>query len=290
MPPYDRLDTERALQHLPGLPAAGASALHVLRNEDDRERLYDVVSQDRGLSARLLRVLNSPFFVTAPPVDTVRSACLYAAPKTLERAIIASTVLGLFPGGSGNGLDRYGFWEHSVGVGVISRTLAGAVKGNGELAFTGGLLHDLGRLIMDVYFPREFQAVLRYQQRHDTWIRDAELAVAGIDHCRLGARVAERWALPDDLVEVVRCHHQPEGAGVRHGATLVVHVADVLARGLEFGNPGDDTIPLLSQVAMKRLGLNWEDLRFGLQEVEDLLPEARSLVNATIGAEATVSA
>ena len=286
-----RLDAEQALQHLPGMPTTPAAALVELRERNvSRARVAELLLQDSGVAARLHGVLQSPFFAAGEHPDGVLEACQRLPVKSLERAVIASAVLGQFPGGSGGGLDRYGFWEHSVGVGVIARTLAQSLGENTELAFTSGLLHDVGRIVLDVYFPREFQGVLRYRRRHDAWIRDAELAVLGFDHCRLGGSVARHWGLPEDLTEVIRCHHQPDGAGVRHGATLIVHLADVLVRGLEFGDPGDDTIPLLSQVAMKRLGLNWEALRIGLQEVEEQLPEARRLVHTTIGAEATVSA
>lgn len=288
---HHRLDSEQALRHLPGLPMTPATALAELRGADvSRARVAEILQQDAGVAARLERVLESSFFATGEPLDGLSAACRQLPVKSLERAVIASAVLGQFPGGRGYGLDRDGFWEHSVGVGVIARTLADSLGENAELAFTGGLLHDIGRIVLDVYFPREFLGVLRYQGRHDTWIRDAELAVLGFDHCRIGGRVARHWGLPEDLTEVIRCHHQPDGAGVRHAATLIVHLADVLARGLEFGDPGDDTIPLLSQVAMKRLGLNWEALRVGLQQVEGQLPEARRLVHATIGADASASA
>jgi len=286
-----RVDVDGALRQRPGLPGPVASVLAASRNDTlNRERVSELLLQVPGLAARLMGVVNAPFFPIGEPVDSLASACLRLDSPTLERAIIASVLLGQFPPATGERFDRAAFWEHSVGVGVIAQTLAGAIGDDRQLAFTGGLLHDIGRLLLDVHFPREFRSILRYQRRHDTWIRDAEVAVLGIDHCALGASAAEQWNLPADVIEVIRYHHSPESGSIREGATLTVHLADVLARGLEFGNPGDDTIPMLSQVAMKRLGLNWEVLRWALLEADPYLPTARQLVRSTVGAETSVSA
>ncbi|WP_290633568.1 HDOD domain-containing protein, partial [Aquisalimonas sp.] len=251
-----RMDVDGALRQLPGLPATVSGALAAVRNDGvGADRLAEILQQDPGFAHAVLTVLDTPFFGAGSGESGVRGICRSTSRVTLERAMIAAAVLRQLPGGGDQWFDRYAFWEHSVGVGVIARALATNLGQDEQQAFTAGLLHDLGRIALDVYFPREFQGVVRYRQRHDTWIRDAEVAVLGFDHCVFGGSVAVRWGLPVDLVEAVCSHHTPEAANVHHDVTRMVHLADVLARGLQIGDPGDDTIPMLSQSAMKRLGL-----------------------------------
>ncbi|SEO81897.1 HDIG domain-containing protein [Aquisalimonas asiatica] len=285
------MDVDGALRRLPGLPATVTAALAAVRNDSvGGDRLAETLQQDPGFSRAVLTVLDTPFFGAAGSEIGMRAICRSTSRVSLERAMIAAAVLRQLPGGGDQWFDRYAFWEHSVGVGVIARALAADLGQDEQQAFTAGLLHDLGRIVLDVYFPREFQGVVRYRQRHDTWIRDAEVAVLGFDHCVFGGSVAVRWGLPVDLVEAVCSHHTPEAANVHHDVTRMVHVADVLARGLQLGDPGDDTIPMLSQGAMKRLGLNWKALRRVLKDVDNQLPAGHDLVRLSIGHDACVSA
>ena len=286
-----RFDLHGALRQLPGLPGTVTGALAAIREDDGcSDRAADLILRDGDFAARVLQMLNSPFYGTGDAVESVRSACLGLDATTLERAMVAASVIGQFPHAGNERFDRFAFWEHSIGVAVIAQTLARTLGENAERGFTAGLLHDLGRLILDSYFPRDFSAVLGYRRRHDTWIRDAEVAVLGFDHCVLGARVAEQWAFPEDLIEAIRHHHQPESDDVQHEVTRIVHIADILVRGLEFGDPGDDAMPLLSQTAMKRLGLNWQGLREALRAADPLLPQARQLMRASLGAQDTATA
>lgn len=286
-----RLNVDGALRQLPGLPATVASALAAVRNDSvGDDRLAEILQQDPGFANTVLAVLATRFFDAGSGEAGVRAVCRSAPRLTLEQAMIVAAVLRQLPGGGDQWFDRHAFWEHSAGVGVIAAALAASLGRDQQQAFTAGLLHDLGRIVLDVYFPREFQGVVRYRQRHDTWIRDAEVAVLGFDHCMLGGSVAVRWGLPVDLVEAVCSHHTPEAANVHHDVTQMVHLADVLARGLQIGDPGDDTIPMFSQRAMKRLGLNWKTLRSVLREVDQELPGVQDFVRLAVCHDACVSA
>lgn len=286
-----RLNVDGALRQLPGLPATVTGALAAVRNDSvGGDRLAEILQQDPGFAGAVLATLDTPFFNAGTGELGVRTVCRSTPRVTLERAMIVAAVMRQLPGGGDQWFDRHAFWEHSVGVGVIARALAASLGQDEQQAFTAGLLHDLGRIVLDVYFPREFQGVVRYRQRHDTWIRDAEVAVLGFDHCMLGGMVAVRWGLPVDLVEAVCSHHTPEAANVHHDVTPMVHLGDVLARGLQIGDPGDDTIPMLSQAAMKRLGLNWKTLRRVLKNVDDQLPAGRDLVHVAVGHDACATA
>jgi len=254
-----------------------------------RRGLGAVLQQDPLLARRFLRFAQSPITNDVSPMPSMGVTVSALDTEQLRHLSLAAAIVHLLPAGRGAAsFDRYQFWEHSVATGVFARMLVAVSNKplaiSPSMAFSAGLLHDLGRLILAVYFPREFSAVVHYQQRHDTWIRDAEAAVLGYDHCLVGANAARAWGLPGDLVTAIAGHHQPDRHADDQAAALVgvVHVADILARGMQIGYPGDDTIPLLSEQTLRRLGLNWQSLRQCLDQAMPLMELARKLVRVAM--------
>ena len=278
---------DRMLWQLPPLPQAASHQLELHaageRNPDAYARVF---RQDSGLSAAVVRLANCPAVGPGHPVHSIREACFSLGPDTLLNLVVSCAVLRQFPvtGDQSPGFDRHAFWVHGAAVAVLARAIARRSGAPPDSSFAAGLLHDVGRAVLEAHFPREFGAVLRYRDRHDVWIRDAELAVIGFDHCVIGERVARRWQLPETILGAIAQHHQPERPGHEEPAALIVHVADILARGLEVGDPGDDTIPLLWEDALRRLGINWVDLRRCLRSAEELREVAGEVVERILPA------
>ncbi|MEX0731602.1 MAG: HDOD domain-containing protein [Aquisalimonadaceae bacterium] len=252
--------------------------------------LVSILDDDPLLARRFHRLAISTLVDGARRGGSVGEVVMALEPDVLRQVATAAAVMHLLPaspsGLTGEQFDRFRFWEHSAAVGVLSRLMARNIGLDPSQAFVGGLLHDMGRLVLDVHFPREFSAVLQYQLRHDTWIRDAEAAVLGYDHCMIGEQVASAWGLSTQLVEIIGTHHQPERTDPPASQlAAVIHVADILARGLQVGYPGDDAIPMLSEPTLRRLRFNWSQLRDCLSEAEQSLHEARLLVQETMRPE-----
>jgi putative nucleotidyltransferase with HDIG domain len=245
-------------------------------------RLVEVLQSEAEL-ARCFRILaGSPLLGDIRGHESCGELVLRLDPGRLELVASAAVVLHALPVAlRGEKFDHYGFWSHAAATGALARTLAREVEASPTLAFVAGLLHDIGRVVLHTQAPRSFAAVAQYQRRHDVWIRDAERMVLGFDHCAVGERAARAWALPESLIEPIGSHHEPERSRpVPPGPiTLVVHVADVLARGLQIGSPGDDTLPMLSETALRQLGLDWWTLRDCLRRAEADLEEAAELVS-----------
>ena len=201
-------------------------------------------------------------------------------PRKAECVVLIGALGDCFDDGPGSGLDRSGLRCHAAAVASLAHALAQRLGADPAAAFTAGLLHDVGRAVLDRQCQRGFAAVLRYRNRHDTWIRDAEQAVLGYDHAAVADALAAQWGLPGWLREAVGWHHMPEAPTVQHTVTGLVHVADVLARGLAAGNPGDDTVPFLSPTVLERQGLTWADLRMVLGPVQDNGACAQALLEA----------
>lgn len=265
------------IQDLPPLRFAAAAGLACLR-DGDSQALYHHTARDARLAAVAARAPETPFFACRDA--RTEGALASLAPGEVECVVLLGALSECFDDGPGGGLDRPGLRRHAAAVASLAHALAGRLGADPVAALTAGLLHDVGRAVLDRHCQRGFAAVLRYRSRHDTWIRDAEQAVLGYDHAAVAAALAAQWGLPDWLREVMGWHHMPEAPTVQHPVTGLVHVADVLARGLAVGNPGDDTVPFLSPSVLERLGATWADLRMVLGAVQDNGAAALALLEA----------
>ncbi len=140
---------------------------------------------------------------------------------------------------------------------VCAQLLARHVHVNPEYAFTCGLLHDIGRLVIVTRFPEHYAATIAYRVAHDCYMLEAERAVLGIDHVIAGHALAVHWHFSEILQHAIVGHHEPEKSG---GGLLVslVHVANSIVHALDLANVEDDLVPPISLPAWNNLDLNEE--------------------------------
>src|SRR5690606_22180874 len=125
-----------------------------------------------------------------------------------------------------NSFDHNGFWRHSIGSAIWSKLLAARSRQDPETAFTAGLLHETGTLVMVVYFPEEFDRV-RQLMMEGMGPEDAERAVFGLDQALLGARVSEHWNFPAEICEAIREHNNPLKLDGKTTLADVVYIANL---------------------------------------------------------------
>jgi putative nucleotidyltransferase with HDIG domain len=151
------------------------------------------------------------------------------------------------------------FWLHGIAVAVLSERLAQRTRAaDVRQAFTAGLLHDVGKLVIGDFLEQESGAVREKMQR--LTFLDAEHEVLGTDHCEVGLTVAQRWSLPPEVGQAARWHHAPESAQAHQSTVDVVHVANVLAQSFGLGTDIGELSRHFSSEAAGRLGLDREGL------------------------------
>lgn len=255
-----------AVRQLPSLSVVVTDLLASLNRENmDTASLVSKIAQDQGLAARVLRVANSAFYGLGSRVSGVNEAVVVLGFHAVRSMALAAGIINAFPPGVGGRFDRLAFWQHAVGTGVCARVLAARLGKDAEAAFTAGLLHDIGKLAMHVYYPEVFESVLA-SRGTDKALIDTERLVLGFDHAAVGYEVARNWHFPPAIGQAIRDHHQPDAAPTFY--TDVVHVANTLCCALDIGSGGDDLVPPLAPGAWERLGLGWERLGQCLHEIE----------------------
>lgn len=270
--PVMKLDLAQVIRQIGTLPSLPAVVLDLIQslNDDnvDGHVLARKIASDQALVAKMLRVANSSFYGLRGKVTSIQDVIVVLGLRSVRTLAMAAAVTGSFANRHAvRGFDFSGFWRHSMGAALCAKALARRLKLSEENAFTAGLLHDIGRLVLASCFPDHLAAVLAYQRAHDCLLLQAELEVIGIDHAAIGEALAAQWNFPPLIQEAVARHHRLE-ADVHTSLTGIVHLANGIAHALQFGGDESSLVPPLSGAVWDSLGLGEEDYQAIFSEVE----------------------
>jgi HD-like signal output (HDOD) protein len=216
------------IRTLPSPPAVYHQLTSALESaETSASDVSNIVSRDAALSAKLLQLANSSFFGLPRHLESVREAVVYLGTTIIRGLVLSTAAFKMIEGHQGWHETAETLQEHALLVGRISERL---LPGQGDAAFTAGLLHDIGKVVLLVEYGERYDALLRGGEGALTERERAEL---GVTHCEVGAYLLNLWGLPYPIIEAVAYHHDP--ARVEHstfGMLAAVHVADALVEGL----------------------------------------------------------
>ncbi|MBC3880552.1 HDOD domain-containing protein [Undibacterium sp. LX40W] len=255
------------LKDLPTLPAIVMEILNTLDNEDiDTAELAHKVTQDLALTAKTLRYANSPFYSTLIKVTTIQQAISLMGFDTVRQLVLSAALSGCFPENNCKGFDHKAFWRHSNAVAFTAKLIARRMSFNEDVAFTAGLLHDIGLLALVSLYPRQFEEVIAYRKEHLATQYEAEIKVLGVDHASVGEALAEQWHFSDVMRNTIAAHHHPDQPG-RGFLASIVHVADGIAHMLSANaDSGAQTISVNV--------VSWDSLKLDQASLDTLLEEA----------------
>ena len=227
------------------------------------------IEKDPDLTARLLRLANSPFFGFASRLSTVSEAVSLLGIQQIQDMIVASSVLEQFKGVPDNLVNKDSFWRHSLAVGITARLLAMERRlPKPDKFFVAGLLHDVGRLVLLSQSAEWAQAVFELYQREKMLLREAEKKILGYDHQQIGAELLQSWSYPPALMQAVAFHHAPNQSASKLDAA-VVHIADHLVNAMGIGSSGEQFVPPLDDKAWAALGLDADALAKIVEDVDE---------------------
>jgi putative nucleotidyltransferase with HDIG domain len=229
--------------------------------------IAQVISRSPGLSALLLRIVNSAFYGFPSRIDSVTRAVTIIGSKQISALALGITTMEIFKDIPKAVFDMQAFTHHSLACGVLSRILAagGNIRDTEQL-FISGLLHDIGRMVIFKYFPQQAGFMLSGARDGKTSLYDMEKIVMGFRHTDVAADLFEKWKFPVALVQNVVYHHRPSEAQDPAKAA-VIHLADIIAHSLGEGKSGEWRVPVLDQAA-------WDKLRLSPRTLAVVIPQA----------------
>jgi HD-like signal output (HDOD) protein len=262
---------------LPSAPFV-VQRLHSLisSEETSSHQIAEVVETDQAFTARILKLVNSPFYGFARQITSVDEAVTILGLNAVHQLLLATSVLDILGSGS-HVLNAHDFWRHSFGVGALSRRLLPRENSDAQgEALSSGILHDVGRLLLLKADPQRFSAFLSDGTiAYDT---NREKEFFGIDHQELGALLAEKWRFPDGVTAAIRYHHSPEDATSHRRLVATIHIADFLCHAMQVGNSGRQFVTEFAPQAWASLGLSTNDLEVALRRALDDVDEAQRAI------------
>jgi putative nucleotidyltransferase with HDIG domain len=256
------IPAERYLNGVSGLPSAPALLIQLLAlfraPDPDLDRVVELVGCDPSLTAQILRASNSARFAGEQPVVDMFEAVTRMGMSQvyyLVVSLLAARVKSMPE--AGKGVDQEELWRHSVAVSVSASIIAEETGQAAAVAFTAGLLHDIGKLVLASKEGGAYAGLLQKAKEERTPLSALERAALGIDHAELGGELMRRWNLPPDVVAAVRNHHSLEVVPPYQRLTATVQIGDILGH-LLFGEDvaGEG---LQDSPSFGLLGLTYED-------------------------------
>ena len=244
------------IHQLPSLPVVVLALLTSMGQEDvNIDAVANKIAQDQALAARVLRLANSSFYGMVKQVSSIHEAITILGFRTVRSLATTAALIGSFRGQGAASFDATPFWRHAIAAAVCARALASHLGINPEFAYTAGLLHDIGRLVLVTQFQAGFESAMAYRARHDCPLLEAEQAVLGIDHARVGEVLMTHWKFPEDMQQALAHHHSPL-VGREPMLAVIVIAADAIAHALDLSGNEDDLVPSLPSGLWTQLGLN----------------------------------
>lgn len=270
----------KKIHNLPTLPQIRTRIIELASDpEVSMEELSQAMSQDPPLAGRVLRVANSPFYGMSREVDSLKLALVILGISETKNIVLGLSILNILKDLDSNmAYDREKFWLHSAGCGVISRILGRKLDLKTDGAdFIAGLLHDMGKIVIDEYMSEEFSHILKKTHDDEASMLEAEKELLGETHASIGAALAEEWRLPETLCDALAYHHevpsiQPEKVLKDPLIGSLAYVAEALCGDHGIGWDGD------AGTGDPRNSKAWEILLsqqdcYGVEDIDLLLNE-----------------
>ena len=255
------IDRLSSIRELPTFPTIALEVMRLASDSDSSAtELARIISKDPALSARILRVANSPFYGFSRKISTVEWAIVALGFEALRETVLSLTLIDLFKGPPLKRFDPRKFWKHSVDTAAAARSLAREVKYRlpGE-AYAVGLLHDVGTLVLYRFFSEDFEEIQRLIYEEKLQLLQAEAVVIGTSHAEVGAWIADKWNFPQYFAEAIQFHHNPGYAQINPELTAIVHVANQIVSTGDYSCsdlPIKIDISAIQAIGIERLGLS----------------------------------
>ncbi|HWI55498.1 MAG TPA: HDOD domain-containing protein [Desulfobacteria bacterium] len=255
------LSLNEILNNVEALPTLSPVTHQVLKLTGDPavsvNDLSDAVLKDQVLTAKVLKMANSAYYGYSRKIVNINEAIIVLGFNGIRSLVLAASVYNIM----NREIDGYflptgELWKHSMTTALFARTLAQRVDlGLREHAFIAGLIHDIGKIVLNTFLKEQFKVVLNLVETENIPFMEAEKHVLGYDHASVGAIVAESWNLPPVLTEAIALHHSPHEATTNPTLTSIIHVADALSMSIGAGLGGDGMYYPFDGFALEQLNL-----------------------------------
>jgi len=270
------------VQQVPPFPKVARRVLDLIENPAVTARqLAEVIQYDQAITANVLKVCNASYFGLPRKVSSLDEALVLIGHETLKDVIIASSSAQFYQGdvGAGYQLEQGELWRHSVATAIMAKILVQHVSEvEGGVAFTAGLLHDIGKRFLSSFVAEDFKNIMQRVVRENVPFEEAEKKSLGITHAELGGLILKQWEFPSEMIMAVRQHHNPD-ALQQDPLTALVALSNALVVSLGIGAGADGLATRLQGAGVKRFGITQSDLDLHMADLVGEMDRAQELLH-----------
>ncbi|QEM69161.1 HDOD domain-containing protein [Geobacter sp. FeAm09] len=276
------------IEELPTIPVVATQVLLLLDQPDVRvEDVADLMLTDQVMTARVMKMVNSPVFKPGHDITSLRLALVYLGLKHIRELALTTSLINAFDSDTDD-FQISAFWEHSFGVGMVAKIIAEKIGyPDLEKAYIGGIIHDLGVVFLSQYQRGDFQAILDRIKDKPIKLVDAEAERLGTTHCEIGLCMARKWNFPEVYCELISQHHTPSEATIDPVLCAIVNLSDLFCSVRELNYGGREWVSfnlsdeegwqILRKEAPNLANLDVERFCY---ELDDAIPDVKELVRS----------
>ncbi len=199
------------------------------------EQIASILSEDPAMSVKVLRLTNSAFYGLSREIESVKHAVIIVGLEAIKNLVLSASVLDMFKGKNLDDDFQDKFWRHSLatafGCRLLAKRLRDKVMVDPDSAFSAGLLHDVGKIILVCFLNDEYQLFKEARENNNTSMDfEIEQELFGFNHAEIGAFLTEQWKIPSKLTEAIACHHGVGEINSESALSCIVYMANFLAK------------------------------------------------------------
>ncbi len=224
-----------------------------------------ILSEDPAMSAKVLKLTNSAFYGLAREIESVKQAIVVIGLEAVRNLVLSASVMEMFTGDNIDPAYQEHYWRHSLATASASRILAKNAKAlsglDGDAAFSAGLLHDIGKMVIACFLPNEFKQIAA-KRKEDATAPDfvIEEQVLGFTHAQIGGYLATQWKLPAKLNYAIIFHHRPDLCPMDEPLPFIVNLANYLAKKTFYDKSEELQVGTVAEAVLTKLSLTENDL------------------------------
>ncbi len=271
------------VEQLPSLPDVVSKIINMVNDPDvSFKHVADEIAKDQAITANILKLCNSAYFSKGKEISSIdRAIVILGLKEVKDIVVIATTKAVLNKVIVGYDLARGELWKHGVAVAMLAKKIATECnqKAIADIAFTGGIIHDVGKTVLALFVQSTFKEILNTVTEKSITFQEAEKVVMGFDHQQIGEQVAIKWKFPKVLQSIVRYHHEPMNAPDDHKMIVsIVHIANTLCLMAGIGIGSDGLYHELNYDAIKLLSLKDSELEKLFADIPELMMKAKDIL------------
>jgi len=249
------------------------------RSDTDNSRIVELISYDTSLTGSVLRICNSAFYSRGTAIDNLPQAVSRLGSREVYRITVAVTgAVTLSANQKSYGVEAADLWKHSVTAAIAAQLVAKEANEDEDVIFTAGILHDVGKIVLSAAAEGSVEKFLKETSGGRSLVEVEEM-ILGCNHAEVGARLLERWKLPEHLIAAVRFHHKPAAAGKHIRLAACVYLGNFIAYFMGYGY-GHHALSLSSRdETLRILNLSSERLPQYMEQCFNRLKQVKSLYN-----------